>query len=178
MSSTEPWRNPRPAPNLDEVRYRVPPHSMIPSWLRAWWPAMLWAAVIFSASTDTFSSDHTSRIIVPMLHWLFPSLSLASLDLAHHVIRKCAHVAEYFIFLLLVYRGVRGAHRGWRWSSGFAAWFLVAGYSALDEIHQSFVASRGASAWDSLLDSTAALFALMVVFLFYRFVRRTRPAEA
>ena len=52
---------------------------------------------------------------------------------------------------------------------------IAAGYSALDEIHQSFVASRGASAWDSLLDSVSALVAVVVVYLFYRL---RRPAES
>ena len=57
-----------------------------------------------------------------------------------------------------------------------AAWFNAAAYSALDEIHQSFVASRTASALDSLLDSTGALVALVVLFLFYRLFLRSRPA--
>jgi VanZ family protein len=168
MSSTESWRNPRPTPNLDEVRQRLPLFSFIPPWLRAWWPALLWSAVIFSASTDTFSSAHTSEIVQPVLRWLIPSISQERIDLIHFFIRKSAHFIEYFIFFLLLYRGIRGARRGWHWSWAFAAWFVAAAYSALDEIHQSFVASRTASAWDSLLDSTGALFALFVLFLIYR----------
>jgi len=178
MSSTEPWRNPRPAPNLDEVRQRVSPHSLIPNWLRAWWPAFLWAAVIFSASTDTFSADNTGHILGPILRWLIPSLTQGQFDSIHYFIRKSAHFTEYFIFFLLLYRGIRGLRRGWHWSWAFAAWFIAAGYSALDEVHQSFVASRTASAWDSLLDSTGALAALFVVFLLYRFVLRSRTASA
>ncbi|HKE09875.1 MAG TPA: VanZ family protein, partial [Candidatus Acidoferrum sp.] len=61
---------------------------------------------------------------------------------------------------------------GWHWSWAFGAWFIAAVYSCLDEIHQSFVASRTASAWDSLLDSTGALMALFVLFAFYRLFRR------
>lgn len=172
MTTSEPWRNPRPAPDLDEVRYRMPPNSLLPPWLRAWWPALLWAAVIFTLSTDTFSSYHTSKVIDPILHWLFPFLSSNQIDTIQHLIRKSAHFTEYFIFFLLLYRGIRASRVGWRWSWGLGAWFLAAVYSCLDEIHQSFVASRGASAWDSLLDSTGALVALFVVFLFFRFFRR------
>lgn len=176
MSSSEPWRNPRPAPPLDELRARIAPQSMIPSWLRAWWPALLWSGVIYFASTDTFSSGHTGYILGPLLHWLFPSITEAQFDLIHHITRKSAHLTEYFVFYLLLFRGMRGERRGWYWSWAFGAWFIAAVYSALDEIHQSFVGSRTASPWDSLLDSAGAFLALIVVFLFYRVFRRNRPA--
>jgi VanZ family protein len=135
---------------------------------------MLWSALIFFASTDTFSSAHTASVLQRILAWLAHPLTHAQFEHLHHIIRKCAHFTEYFIFYLLLFRGIRGGRPGWHWSWAFSAWFIAAAYSALDEIHQSFVASRGASAWDSLLDSTGALFALFVVFLFYRFLRRTQ----
>jgi VanZ family protein len=174
LSTSESWRNPRPAPELAGLGSRIPPRSLFPDWLRAWWPALLWAAVIFVASTDFFSSEHTGRIIEPILRWLFPSVGAASLDYIHHIIRKCAHFTEYFIFFLLLYRGLRGMRRGWHLAPAVFAWFIAAGYSALDEIHQSFVASRGASPWDSLLDSASALVAVVLVYLFYRL---RRPAN-
>lgn len=171
--SEQPWRNPRPAPELAELRRRVPASQLIPPWLRAWWPALLWACIIFSLSTDTFSSEHTSIIIGPMLHWIFRSASNAQIELYHHYIRKTAHFSEYFIFYLLLFRGVRGARIGWRWTWGLAALSIAAGYSALDEIHQAFVVSRTASPGDSLLDSVGAFAAAIVLFLWFRF-RRTR----
>jgi VanZ family protein len=168
LSSSESWRSPRPAPELAGLGSRIPHRSLFSDWLRAWGPALLWAAMIFVLSTDSFSSDHTSRIVEPLLRWFFPGISAASLGDVHHVIRKCAHFTEYFIFFLLLYRGLRGIRRGWHLASAALAWFIAAGYSALDEIHQSFVASRGASPWDSLLDSASALVAVVVVYLFYR----------
>jgi VanZ family protein len=176
MPSTEPWRNPRPAPNLDEVRNRMTPKPMLPSWLRAWGPALVWAVVIFFLSTDTFSSEHTSLIVEPLLRWLFPAISQDSLDLVHHLVRKSAHFTEYFIFFLLIYRGFRRGRREWHWSWAFGAWFIAAAYSALDEIHQSFEVYRTASAWDSLLDSSGALVAFFVVF-FVHLLRRLRSTR-
>jgi VanZ family protein len=173
LSGLEPWRNPRPAPPLEELRARVPAKSMISPWLRAWWPAIVWSIVIFLASTDSLSSSHTSSILWPIFHWLIPSLTEDQFDILHHVIRKCAHFSEYFIFYVFLYRGIRGGRQGWHWSWAFMAWFIAAAYSALDEIHQSFVASRTASAWDSMIDSSGALVALFVVLLFYYFFRRS-----
>jgi VanZ family protein len=174
MAAHEPWRNPPPAPNLDEVRRRIPPREMLLAVLRAWWPAFLWAGFIFTMSTDSFSAEHTGRFFEPILRWLFPALTADQFELAHHIIRKSAHFVEYFIFFVLLYRGVRAGRRGWHWSWAFLAWGIAAVYSATDEIHQIFVPSRGASAWDSLLDTTAALAALLVLSLVYRRVVAAR----
>jgi VanZ family protein len=149
---------------------------MIPRWLHAWWPAIAWSVVIFMLSTDTFSAAHTGSILYPILHWLIPSLTEDQFQHIHFYTRKSAHLTEYFIFYLLLFRGFRGDRRGWYWTWAFGAWFIAAVYSALDEIHQSFVASRTASPWDSMIDSAGAFFALVVVFLSYRFIRRNRPA--
>jgi VanZ family protein len=126
-------------------------------------------------STDAFSAEHTSLFFKPLLHWFFPSMTAAQFKIAHFYIRKSAHCFEYFVFCLFLYRGVRGRLTGWRWSWALSAFFIAAGYSALDEIHQAFVASRGASPDDSLLDSCAALFAVLILYLFFRSRRDKTP---
>jgi VanZ family protein len=173
----QPWRNPRPAPNLPDVQPRIS-SVLIPAWLRVWWPAALWACFIFLMSTDTFSAQHTGSIIEPILRWLFPSITQIRLDFIHHIIRKCAHFTEYFIFGLLVYRGVRGARRGWHWTWGLTALAIAAGYSCLDEIHQSFISSRTASPYDSLLDSVGAFFAILALYLWFRLRKRSSALPA
>jgi len=172
----QPWRNPRPAPQLSEIQSRLrPPRAR--AWLRAWWPAIAWACVIFSLSTDTFSAEHTASVFEPLMRSLIPSLTAHQLHSIHHFIRTCAHFSEYFVFCLLLYRGVSGGGKGWRWSWGLAALFCAAGYSALDEIHQAFVASRTASAYDSLLDSAGAFVAFAVLWLWLHGRRSVSEAE-
>jgi VanZ family protein len=164
------------SPNVDSAR-----PSRIPDWLRAWWPALAWAAFISILSTDSFSAEHTSRIIIPLLRWLIPTISSDTLELVHHLIRKSAHFTEYFIFFMLLYHGIRATRcttRRWHWSWALIAWLIAALYSILDEVHQIFVPSRGPSPWDSLIDSTGALFALVVLFLLYRRFVRPRTNES
>jgi VanZ family protein len=137
-------------------------------WLWAWWPAIVWSVVIFTMSTDTFSADHTKWVFEPILRWLIPGLAQSQYDYIHHIIRKCAHFSEYFVYLLLLYRALRGRQSGWRWMWGLSALFIAAGYSLLDEFHQVFVPSRGPSIYDSLLDTVGAFVALLVLWLWFR----------
>jgi VanZ family protein len=133
-----------------------------------WLPAIVWAIVISGASTEPFASSHTSRIIIPVLHWLFPAASSETLDLLHGFIRKSAHFIEYFLFSYLLLRGTRGERRGWQLRWAFAALAIAAGYSVLDETHQLFVPGRQASPWDSLLDTTGAATAQVMLWLWFR----------
>jgi len=119
-------------------------------------------------STDAFSTEHTGSILEPILRWLIPSLTDDQFDFIHHIIRKSAHFSEYFVFCILVYRGMRGDRTGWRWSWALSALGVAAGYSILDEVHQAFVVSRTASAYDSLLDSIGAFFAVAALWLWFR----------
>ena len=41
--------------------------------LKYWLPVILWMLIIFSFSSDTISSQRSSRIIGPIVHWLFPN---------------------------------------------------------------------------------------------------------
>ena len=135
--------------------------------VKNWLPAIAWAGMISSLSTDTFSSEHTSRFIIPVLRWLFPHWSNDALELMHGIIRKSAHVTEYFIFSIFLLRALRGKNREWtlRW----AVWAVViaAGYAALDEFHQSFVPTRTASPWDALIDTVGASAAQVVLWLWH-----------
>ena len=112
--------------------------------LKSWLPAVAWAILFSWASTDAFSTSHTSLIIIPALHWLFPHAGADTLDRLHFLVRETAHFAEYFVFSFLLLRAIRGEHRGWQIRWAIAALAIAAGYSALDEFHQSFVPSRSA----------------------------------
>jgi VanZ family protein len=95
-------------------------------------------------------------VILPLLAWFFPHAKLATLMAAHLFIRKSAHFFEYFLFSLLVLRGVRAGRAGWRWAWPLTVMAVAAGYAALDELHQAFVPSRGPSMYDVLLDTVGA----------------------
>jgi VanZ family protein len=124
-------------------------------------------ALIFSASTEAGSSRQTSRIIGPVLRWLYPQVSDATVEQMQFAVRKASHMAEYAILAGLLWRAkrkpVRNDPRPWQWGPVLFAWLLAALYACSDELHQHFVASRQASAWDVLLDSAGAALGLMAL---------------
>jgi len=135
-------------------------------WLARWWPALVWAAVIFNFSTGTFTSENTSRFIIPSLHWLFPHAAPETLELTHHLIRKCGHLTEYFILSLLFLRGIRSGRPGVRLRWALTAILLVAAYASLDEFHQLFVPGRTAAVTDVMLDTAGGAAAQLAAAFF------------
>jgi len=127
-------------------------------------PLIAWLAFISYASSASFSASNTSRIIGPLVLWLFPSTSAETLDTIHFITRKIAHFTEYAILGFLAARAFRTSSRpaiGERWFLICAT--LVVVYALMDEYHQSFVPSRTASIVDSLIDMAGGLTALLVV---------------
>ena len=66
-----------------------------------------------------------------------------------YFIRKCAHLTEYAMLALLLWRAVRkpvkNDPRPWIWREARLALLLVVLYAASDEFHQLFVPSRDAA---------------------------------
>lgn len=87
-------------------------------------------------------------------------------------VRKAAHVTEYAILGLLVWRAVRKPDRAnqhaWLWPHAATALFFVALYATSDEIHQAFVPSRQASVWDVLLDTLGGALGLLFLWVIGR----------
>src|SRR5271169_2820247 len=145
-----------------------------------WWPALAWAVVISAFSTGAFTSENTSRIIIPILHWLLPHAPARTLNYLHHLIRKSAHFTEYFILSLLILRAIRAGRPGSRFAWALAAIAIVACYASLDELHQHFVPGRTAAVGDVLIDTSGgiaaqALVALLMVWGHLRQKRNEQP---
>ena len=119
--------------------------------LREWIPVLVWGAIIFTLSTSEFSAVNTSHIIDPMVRWLIPGISAASVDVVHMLVRKAAHFTEYGILFWLLIRGPMAQRP-------YLALMLCVVYALTDEGHQVFVPGRTASLYDVALDSTGALF--------------------
>ena len=127
-------------------------------------PLVAWLVFISYASSDSFNAGNTSRIIGPLVLWLFPNTTPETLLVIHVITRKAAHFTEYAILAFLAARAFRTSPRpalANRWF--IAALALIVGYALLDEYHQSFVPSRTASIYDSMVDMAGGLTALLII---------------
>ena len=118
---------------------------------REWIPVVLWGALIFTLSTSAFSAINTAKVFDPIIRWLIPGVSAASVDVCHMLVRKAAHFTEYGVLFWLLVRGPMVRRP-------YLALMLCVVYALSDEGHQMFVPDRTASLYDVALDSTGALF--------------------
>jgi VanZ family protein len=141
-----------------------------------WLPVLIWMALIFTASGDLRSYEHSSRILAPVLRWLFPHLSEDTINLLVFIARKCAHAVEYCVFALLLWRALRkpvkNDARPWNWRVAGIALLLAALYAASDELHQVFVATRTPRVHDVALDTLGGAAGLFVLWLIGRWRKR------
>jgi VanZ family protein len=103
------------------------------SFVRAWLPVLVWAAIIFALSS------------VPDL-----GTGLGDWDL---VLRKIAHAAEFAVLGALLVRATGRA------GSAFAIGAL---YAISDEVHQSFVPGRLGSPLDVAVDAAGVAVGVLV----------------
>jgi VanZ family protein len=125
-------------------------------------PLIIWMVLISFASSSELSAINTSRVIRPLLLWLFPDITEESLRLVHFLVRKGAHITEYAILGWLAARAFSGSSREYlrqRWL--LTGLLLIVLYALLDEYHQSFVPSRTGSLYDSGIDIAGGLIGLI-----------------
>ena len=140
--------------------------------LKAWIAAILWLIVIAIESSALLSSHYTSRILYPVLHFLF-GMDWLRFQYWHFYIRKGGHVVGYAILSILLFRAwratlpaVNDAKWAFRWAN--IAFLGTAFVASLDEWHQSFLPSRTGRVQDVILDTCAGLGAQILILLWVR----------
>ena len=120
--------------------------------------------MIFMASTDVFSAQHTGSAIQTIVAAIvgYP-LPLKYFDPLHFLTRKLAHLTEYAILGALAFRAVRAEEGGWSARWGTVAIAISLQIAASDEFHQSFVPSRTPSPVDVAIDTVGAAIAQGII---------------
>jgi hypothetical protein len=108
--------------------------------LNFWLPVLLWAAVIF-----TFSNMKTHQ--ASNIYW------------QEFIVKKTAHLVEYSIFYILIYRAILNTTNFNKKKTAAFALIILVLYAISDEVHQSFTPGREPTIRDVLIDSTAGLLA-------------------
>jgi VanZ family protein len=150
--------------------------------IKAWVAAILWLIVIAIESTAWLSSHNTSRILYPLLHFLF-GLDWQHFETWHFFIRKSGHVIGYAILCILLFRAWRAtlpAMNDAKWTLRWATIAVLgtAIVASLDEWHQSFIPSRTGKWQDVVLDTCAGIAAQILFFVFWKMSANRKPGKS
>ncbi|MGD9630103.1 MAG: VanZ family protein [Pyrinomonadaceae bacterium] len=119
-------------------------------WLTAYAPLFVWTVLVLGLGTGMASMSETSRIVRPLLEFLFPSADLETIKLYHTIVRKLAHVFEYGLLGVLAMRAFSAErHRPLR------SVVLVILIAILDEFNQSYNPARTSTGWDVIIDGVS-----------------------
>jgi VanZ family protein len=159
----------------DRLSVNSDPHQA----LKAWTAAALWLVVIAIESTSYLSAQNTSRILYPILHFLF-GLNGERFDYWHFYIRKAGHVIGYGTLSILLFRALRATAPGMTkplWTARWSVFGILgtAVVGSLDEWHQSFIPSRTGTVRDVILDTAAGILAqILLAIWIIRFAKQRR----
>lgn len=148
--------------------------------LKYWLPVLFMIGAMYYASTDVFSGENTRNIVERIVLWFKPHTHEHTLMKINYLVRKLAHFTEYAVLAALLFRAFRADSRlGWRWRWAAYSFGMALIWALLDEFHQTFTHTRGGSIYDSLLDTSGALFMLTVIALVnYRKKSEVRGQES
>lgn len=134
--------------NLHSSRHRV---------ILSWLTVAIWAAIIF----------------------LFSSQSTIALDIGawDFVLRKLAHMGEFGVLFLLLWKAIRELGVAKSKALAIAAALSMA-YAASDEIHQSFVPGRSPTVRDVAIDFTGIMISILVLYFYLRSRRSREVAQS
>ncbi|HEY9899895.1 MAG TPA: VanZ family protein [Pantanalinema sp.] len=146
----------------------TPPIAQWPARALRWGLVAAWMAVIFMASADGSSGEHSGALVRAALELVGVEASPERLELIGLLFRKASHFTEYAILALL-----------WAWALPkgrwrfVLAWAAATAYAASDELHQAFVPGRGPALFDVGIDAMGAATALVLCWLWRRARRLT-----
>ena len=142
---------------------------MKPAFWRYLLPVILWCSLIFVFSHQPKEeSEEYSKLAVWILKLLGIDLNAWTMGNATMIVRKGAHITEYFILASLVLRYLRN-----RYSPlspqifSFGLIFSVL-YAATDEFHQTFIPGRVGCLEDVMIDSIGIILVGVTFFLITR----------
>jgi len=104
--------------------------------LSLWLPAMVWATVIFLFSN-------------------FPSIKTTDFFLSDFIFKKTAHLLEYGILSILVFRALEGSYINIK-KAMIVSILISFLYAVSDEFHQSFIPGREPTIRDIIIDTIGA----------------------
>ncbi|EQB4340092.1 VanZ family protein [Clostridium botulinum] len=138
-------------------------------------PSFIWMVIIFTFSNQPGESSNKNNFFVADV------LTKGKIDLFKHIdynffnflIRKAAHITEYFIlFMLLYYAFKKTFYKNLK----IKAAIITILYACTDELHQLFIPGREGKIRDVLIDSIGVFIGVFFIYIF-KFIKKHRKKE-
>ena len=113
-----------------------------------WFPVILWMGLIFILSS-------------------FNQLQVSEIAWKDFVIRKLAHITEYFVLYFLLFRALKNTSSLTSWKLLTTCLIITFLYAITDEYHQTFVSGRSGKSTDIGFDTTGGVIGLL---FFYKLI--------
>lgn len=113
-----------------------------------------------SNQSAEISNVHSGKV-VQLFNYLGIDLESAFGNFAMTIIRKGAHITEYFILFILIYNFIEDNFT--RKKVYLIAFTIVVLYASSDEIHQIFVPGRAGRITDIGIDTIGAIIAIGLI---------------
>lgn len=127
----------------------------------SWMLLVIWMIFIFIMSSFNGNiSSNQSNTIATILYSIFNIESNSNVIV---IVRKCAHVSEYFVLGVLTFN--LASKYGVKLTYLFSFLFCIL-YASSDEFHQLFVPGRVGSITDIFIDMIGIITALLIMYLF------------
>ncbi|HHV18994.1 MAG TPA: VanZ family protein [Thermoanaerobacterales bacterium] len=143
----------------------------------SWIAVLLWMFLIFVLSAQPAPrsnglSQKVTEVIIEKVGLLVPldiktSTTTDLIKRFNHIVRKCAHVSEYFVLGALVMNAMKTS-KVLKFKALIFSVLICILYAISDELHQLFVPGRGAQVMDVLIDSAGAIAGIGCIFLIKR----------
>lgn len=123
-----------------------------------------WMAFIFYMSAKTADqSTEQSDLVIKIFEAMGIELNQKFGDFATTIVRKGAHFTEYMILCLLFFNVFKDILKNKKIIIVSIVCTFI--YACTDEIHQIFVPGRAGRFTDVLIDTSGAIFAMLVIYI-------------
>ena len=130
-----------------------------------WTMLVLWMCFIFYMSSRSGSeSQEQSDLVLSILNFFGLQLNESIKNIASFIVRKTAHVTEYMILYILIFRVVTLYSNTKK--QNLIALFCMVLYASTDEIHQLLVPGRSGMVRDVFIDSIGGIIGVGITFIY------------
>lgn len=138
-------------------------------------PSSIWMVVIFIFSNQQAESSNKNNFFIAdvLRKGNVTLFKYIDYNFLNFLIRKAAHITEYFILFILLYYAFK---KTFYKNSQMKAAIITVLYACTDEFHQLFIPGREGKVRDVLIDSIGVFIGLFLIYIF-EFIKKHKKKK-